>query len=136
MIIGLGNDVVNIERIEKVLARFGSRFIKRIFTASEIEQFNGLPKVKQVAFIAKRFAAKEAAVKALGTGFSHGISWQDIEVVGGGIYRPSLKFAGKALEKLDDIANGQDINIMLSLSDDYPIAMAVVTISYAITHLK
>ena len=116
MIIGLGSDICNIRRVEKAYERFGGRFLDAI----------GGDKARFTASLAKRFAAKEAFVKALGTGFAHGISWAEIEVVhlpGG---RPAFRVSGQAEAVLRKIIPAS--RLWLSLSDDYPLAQAVVII--------
>ena len=99
MIIGIGTDIIDIRRIEKVLARHGARFLKRVFTEEERAYAERRPR-NFAATLAKRFAAKEACAKALGTGLGQGVSWQDIGVVRGKFGPPSLKLKGKAIEHL------------------------------------
>lgn len=133
MIIGIGSDIVDIRRIEKSCVRFGKQFEERIFTASEIEHstLRGRSGIKgRASSLAKRFAAKEACAKALGTGFAEGIRWQEISVsnLAGGA--PYLTLNGKALEKLVKITPpGMKAQINLSMSDEYPFAQAFVIIS-------
>lgn len=131
MILGLGNDVVNIERIEKSLTRFGEKFLQKILSAAELSTAKRLSNANQIAaFCAKRFAAKEALVKALGTGFQHGITFRDIEVVNDHNGKPELKLYNAAEKRLQALTPpGAQAQIHISLSDDYPIAYAVVIIS-------
>jgi len=127
MIIGHGIDLIDIRRIDRTIDRFGERFIKRIFTKNE--RIRSDKKQKRIESYAKRFAAKEACSKALGTGFRLGVYWKNIEVVNEKSGKPSLKLTGgahKRLEKL--IPNNNDYNISLSITDDYPWAQANVII--------
>lgn len=128
MIIGMGSDICNISRIEKSLQRFGERFEKRCFTENEIKRANARPLLRAGTF-AKRFAAKEAFSKAIGTGMRHGVAWRDIEVANAPSGKPSLKLnnaAAAILQKLTPA--GFKTNVMLSMTDDYPYAMAFVII--------
>ncbi|MHA1597756.1 MAG: holo-ACP synthase [Alphaproteobacteria bacterium] len=128
MIIGLGNDMVDIRRIEKTLDRFGDRFIDRIFTDAEREKSEG--RANRVESYAKRFAAKEACSKALGTGFSGGVFWRDLGVVNLQSGKPTMALTGGAAKYLEQlIPAGMTAQIDLSLSDDYPMAQAIVIIS-------
>ena len=127
MIIGHGIDLIDIRRVEKTINKFGNRFINRIFTKGEIIRSDN--RNKRIESYAKRFAAKEACSKALGTGFRSGVYWRDIEVINEKSGKPILKLTGgahKRLEKL--IANNNDYNISLSITDDYPWAQANVII--------
>ena len=127
MIIGIGNDIVDIRRIEETLTRYGSRFIDRIFT--EIEQKKSDKRAMRAASYAKRFAAKEACSKALGTGFHRGVFWKDMGVVNGPSGRPTLQLTGGAKAQLDRITPaGHKAHILLTITDDYPYAQAVVMI--------
>lgn len=96
MIVGTGVDIAEVGRIEAAVARFGQRFLKRVFTPAEIQYCQG--KTNTAERLAARFAAKEAGMKAIGTGLRHGITWQDVEVVRLPGQRPNLKFSGKAAE--------------------------------------
>ncbi len=128
MILGLGNDIVDIRRIEKTLERFGDRFIQRIFT--EIEQRKSDGRAARAASYAKRFAAKEACSKALGTGFRRGVFWRDLGVVNEPSGRPTLHLTGEARRHLEHLTPlGFDAQIHLTITDDYPYAQAVVIIS-------
>ncbi len=128
MIIGLGSDICNIARIEKAYADFGERFVKRCYGAEEQRELNEIrgDRERFTASLAKRFAAKEGFVKALGTGFAHGISWAEIEVVHQPGGRPVFKICGQAEAVLKKIIPAS--RLWLSLSDDYPLAQAVVII--------
>ncbi|MBF0562697.1 MAG: holo-ACP synthase [Alphaproteobacteria bacterium] len=132
MILGLGSDVVDIRRIERTLERFGSRFITRIFTEQEqskAERRAGHPRLRASAY-AKRFAAKEACAKALGTGFRAGVAWRDLGVVNLASGRPSLVLTGAARERLAALTPaGMVAQVDLTLTDEYPLAQAVVLIS-------
>ncbi len=128
MIIGLGNDLVDIRRIEQTLERFGSRFIERVFT--DVERSKSERRAERAASYARRFAAKEACAKALGTGLRHGVFWRDMGVVNLPSGRPTLKLTGGALARLDDLTpDGHEARIDITLTDDYPLAEAVVIIS-------
>jgi holo-[acyl-carrier protein] synthase len=127
MIIGLGNDMVDIRRIEKTLERYGQRFVERIFT--DIEQKKSDRRAQRAASYAKRFAAKEACSKALGTGFYRGVFWKDMGVVNEPSGRPTLQLTGGALEQLQRITPaGHRAQILLTITDDFPYAQAVVMI--------
>ncbi|MBQ9731954.1 MAG: holo-ACP synthase [Alphaproteobacteria bacterium] len=128
MIVGLGTDVVNIGRVERTCSRYGKRFGEKLFTLSEQKDIAAVKEEKKPYKMAKLFAAKEAAAKALGSGFSGGIAWTDIEVKHDKNGRPLLEFYNKALDKLLEITNGGEYSVWLSLSDDYPIAQAVAII--------
>ncbi|HEU5046262.1 MAG TPA: holo-ACP synthase [Rickettsiales bacterium] len=133
MIIGIGNDLVDVRRIERSLARFGMRFEQRIFTPTEIaiaEQRGRSGLKGKAATLAKRFAAKEACAKALSTGIGQGIQWHEIAVenLPGGA--PQLVLTGKAREILQAmIPQGMQPRLHLSLADEYPMAQAFVVIS-------
>ena len=132
MIIGLGSDLVDIRRIERVLERHGERFTHRIFTDAERRKAEA--RAARAATYAKRFAAKEACAKALGTGFRRGVFFRDMGVVNMPSGRPTLVLAGGALRQLQRITpEGCDARIDLSLTDDFPLAQAVVIIS-AVPH--
>ncbi len=128
MIIGLGNDIIDIRRIEKTLARYGDRFLARVFT--EIERQKSERRAERAASYAKRFAAKEACAKALGTGLRHGVYWRDMGVINLPSGRPTLRLTGGAARQLDAITpEGYEVRIDLTLTDDFPLAEAVVIIS-------
>jgi holo-[acyl-carrier protein] synthase len=127
MIIGLGSDIVQIDRIEKSIKEFGNKFLQKIFTISEIETAKIFTSNKRVfSYYAKRFAAKEAFVKALGVGFRNGIKFTDIEVVNDHNGKPDIALYGAAKKYMEQ--NHSNAKIHLSLTDDYPIAMAIVII--------
>lgn len=130
MILGLGNDLVDIRRIERTLETFGNRFLERVFTPIERERAaRGRPGT-QAATLAKRFAAKEATAKALGTGFANGVFLHDIGVVDLGGGRPGLALTGGAAALLAGLVPpGFTARLDLSMTDEYPLAEAVVAIS-------
>lgn len=129
MILGLGSDLIDIRRIEQTLERFGERFIERIFTAAERERAERRP-ITRVATYAKRFAAKEAASKALGTGFRNGVFWSDLAVVNLPSGQPTLLMSGGAALRLAELVPpGMTPRIDLTMTDDHPWAEAVVIIS-------
>ena len=128
MILGLGNDIIDIRRIEKALDRFGERFLARVFTATERAKSDA--RVGRAASYAKRFAAKEACAKALGTGFRKGVFWRDMGVVNLRSGRPTIVLTGGAAEQLKRITpQGLEARVDLSLTDDFPLAQAIVVIS-------
>jgi holo-[acyl-carrier protein] synthase len=128
MIIGLGSDLIDIRRLEKTLERFGQKFIDRVFT--DVEQMKSDPRAGRVASYAKRFAAKEACAKALGTGLKHGVFWRDMGVVNLATGQPTMKLTGGALERLAKITPmGTEARIALTITDEYPMAQAVVIIT-------
>ena len=128
MIIGIGSDLVDINRIKNSVDRFGNRFINRIFTSEE--RLKADSSGNRIAIYAKRFAAKEAAWKALGDGYRGGIKWKELAVVNNEYGKPILSFSGGAASILDDlIPSGMIPRIDLSLSDEPPIAQALVVIS-------
>ncbi len=127
MIIGIGNDLMDIRRIEETLEKFGSRFVERIFT--DIEQKKSDARANRAASYAKRFAAKEACSKALGTGFHGGVFWRDMGVVNLPSGKPTMKLTGGALKRLEDITpTGKTAIIHLTITDDHPYAQAFVII--------
>ena len=127
MIVGHGIDLIDIRRVEKTINKFGDRFINRIFTKGEIIRSDN--RNKRIESYAKRFAAKEACSKALGTGFRSGVYWRDIEVVNEKSGKPILKLTGGAYKRLKKIIpNDNNYNISLSITDDYPWAQANVII--------
>jgi holo-[acyl-carrier protein] synthase len=128
MILGLGSDLVDIRRVEKTLARFGARFTHRIFT--EGERAKSERRAQRAASYARRFAAKEACSKALGTGFRQSVYWRDMEVVNLPGGKPTMKLAGGTAARLAKlIPPGMRAQIDVSLTDDPPIASAIVIIS-------
>ena len=128
MILGIGNDLIDIRRVEKSLDRFGDRFVARIFT--EIEQEKSNRRANRAASYAKRFAAKEACSKALGTGFRQGVYWRDLGVVNLPSGKPTVALTGRALGHLADMTPaGMKAQIDLTITDDFPLAQAIVIIS-------
>ena len=128
MIIGLGNDLCDIRRIEKVIERHGDRFLDRVFTP--IERAKSDRRANRAASYAKRFAAKEACAKALGTGFNAGVYWRDMGVVNLPSGKPTLALTGGALARLQAMTPaGHTAQIDLSITDDFPLAQAIVIIS-------
>ncbi len=128
MILGIGNDLIDIRRIESTLERFGDRFLDRVFTAAERKRSEA--KAGRVASYAKRFAAKEACSKALGTGLRNGVFWRDMGVVNLPSGRPTLKLTGGAAEHLARMTPaGFEARIDLTLTDEHPLAEAMVIIS-------
>jgi holo-[acyl-carrier protein] synthase len=128
MILGLGSDMIDIRRIESSLERFGNRFRHRVFT--ELERARSDRKTLSAASYAKRFAAKEACSKALGTGFRRGVFWRDMGVVNARSGRPTLVLTGGAAAQLESITpDGYVPQIDLTLTDDFPWAQAIVVIS-------
>lgn len=132
MIIGIGNDLIDIRRIEKTLERFGDRFVDRIYTDVEkrkAERRKGAGNM-YAATLAKRYAAKEAASKALGTGFRAGVYWRDLGVVNLPSGKPTIVMTGGAAERLASmIPKGMRPDVALTITDEYPIAEALVIIS-------
>lgn len=130
MIIGTGSDMIDIRRIEKTLSRFEQRFIQRCFTAEEQERAESLrASGKHIASYAKRFAAKEACAKALGTGIAQGVFMRDIGVVNDALGKPSLILTGGALQRLQTLTPpGKTAMLHLTLSDDPPFGQASVII--------
>ena len=127
MIIGIGTDIVDIRRIERTIARFGERFLDRIFTAKE--RARAERKAKHVETYAKRFAAKEACAKALGTGFRNGVFFRDIGVVNLPSGQPTLSLTGGALARLATLTPpGYAPRVELALTDEWPLAQAFVII--------
>ena len=127
MIIGIGNDMVDIRRVEQTLEKFGDRFRDRIFT--EIEKKKSDNRAQRAASYAKRFAAKEACSKALGTGFNRGVFWKDMGVVNEPSGRPTMILTGGALEQLQRLVPaGMSPKVHLTITDDFPYAQAMVII--------
>ena len=127
MIIGLGSDLIDIRRIEKTIERHGDRFISRIFT--EIEQRKSEARAQRAASYAKRFAAKEACAKALGTGLARGVFWRDMGVVNLPGGKPTMQLTGGAARRLQALVpEGMQPVVHLTITDDYPLAQAFVVI--------
>ncbi len=129
MIIGLGNDLIDIRRIEKTLEKFGERFTTRVFT--EVERAKSDRRAARAASYAKRFAAKEACAKALGTGVPRrGVHWQHMGVVNLPSGQPTLDLTGGAALRLEELTpDGMKARIDVTITDDYPLAQAIVIIS-------
>src|SRR5690348_9531225 len=128
MILGLGNDLIDIRRIERTLARYGERFLDRVFTDTERRKSDA--RRARAASYAKRFAAKEACAKALGTGLRSGVFWRDMGVVNLPSGRPSMVLTGGAAVQLKRLTPaGFQARIDVTLTDDFPLAQAVVLIS-------
>ena len=128
MIIGIGNDLIDIRRIEKTIQTHGERFLNRVYT--DIERAKSDRRAQRAASYAKRFAAKEACAKALGTGFRQGVFWRDMGVVNLPSGRPTLELTGGALQALAELTpEGHEVRIDLTITDDFPLAQAIVIIS-------
>jgi holo-[acyl-carrier protein] synthase len=128
MILGLGNDTIDIRRIERSIEKFGERFLNRIFT--DIERAKSDRRRDRASSYAKRFAAKEACSKALGTGISMGVFWRDMGVTNQPTGQPVLVLTGGAANRLAELTPaGHIAQIHLSMTDDYPTAQAIVIIS-------
>jgi holo-[acyl-carrier protein] synthase len=133
MIIGLGSDLADIRRIEATLERFGERFVARIFT--DIERARSERKADRASSYAKRFAAKEACAKALGTGLRAGVFWRDMGVVNARSGQPTLALTGGAAKRLAAMTPaGFTARVHLSLTDDHPYAQAFVVIEAISPH--
>jgi holo-[acyl-carrier protein] synthase len=132
MILGLGNDLIDIRRIDKSIAKYGERFLNRVYTDIERAKSDrraGTP-VGRAASYAKRFAAKEACAKALGTGLNHGVFWRDMGVVNLSGGKPTMALTGGALKRLEKLTPpGHRAQIDLTITDDFPLAQAIVIIS-------
>jgi holo-[acyl-carrier protein] synthase len=128
MIIGIGNDIVDIRRIARTLERFGDRFIDRVFTAEERARAEGKP--TRAAIYAKRFTAKEAVWKALGEGHRLGVAWRELAVGNAASGKPVLTLTGFAADRLARLTpEGMTARVDISLSDEPPLAQAFVVIS-------
>ncbi len=129
MIIGIGSDLIDIRRIEKTIERFGDRFLDRIFTETEKARSARRPLTRTASY-AKRFAAKEACSKALGTGFRKGVFWRDMGVVNLPGGKPTMRLSGGALARLESLLPpGHRAQIDLTITDEPPLAQAFVIIS-------
>jgi holo-[acyl-carrier protein] synthase len=128
MILGLGLDIIDIRRIERTLERFGDRFTHRIFTETERNKADG--RLLRAATYAKRFAAKEACSKALGTGFRRGVFWRDLQVANLPSGKPTVMLTGGAALRLQEmVPQGMAASIDVTMTDDHPLAQAMVIIS-------
>ena len=123
MVVGIGTDVVNVERIESIFQKYGDKFLKKIFHKLEIEKFTVLTSTQQLGYLAKRFAAKEAVAKLLGIGIGKGLAFRDIAIVNNDTGVPKVLMSP---EKFPDIMK---YNVQISLSDDYPFAVAFVVVT-------
>lgn len=127
MIIGLGSDLIDIRRIERTLERHGPRFVARLFT--DVERAKSDRRAQRAASYAKRFAAKEACAKALGTGMSRGVFWRDMGVVNLPGGKPTMHLTNGAARRLAEmLPAGHKAAIHLTITDDFPLAMAFVVI--------
>ena len=127
MILGIGSDLANIDRIGRTIDRFGSRFLNRVYT--ETEQRLAERRAERIATYAKRWAAKEACSKALGTGLRMGIKWRDMGVVNLRTGQPTMRLTGWAADRLRTMTPpGHGARVHVTLTDDHPWAMAVVVI--------
>jgi holo-[acyl-carrier protein] synthase len=128
MIIGIGSDLCDVRRIERVIERHGERFLGRIFTATE--RARAERRANRLETYAKRFAAKEACAKALGTGLRAGVFWRDMGVINLPSGRPTMKLSGGALKRLQAITPaGYEARIDVTVTDEGPMAQALVVIS-------
>jgi len=128
MIVGIGSDLIDIRRVEKVIERHGERFLSRIFT--DVERAKAERRARSIDTYAKRFAAKEACSKALGTGIRQGVWWRDMGVINLPGGRPTMRLTGGALKRLESLTPpGFEARIDLSITDEYPMAQAFVVIS-------
>ncbi len=128
MILGIGSDLIDIRRVEESIAKFGERFLNRIFT--EVERAKSDKRANRAASYAKRFAAKEACSKALGTGLNQGVYWRDMGVVNLPGGKPTMRLTNGALRRLEEMTpEGMTAQIDLTITDDFPLAQAFVIIS-------
>jgi len=128
MIIGIGSDMVDIKRVEQSIERYGDRFLNRIFT--ETERAKSDRRAARAASYAKRFAAKEACSKALGTGLHQGVFWRDMGVVNLPTGQPTMQLTGGAAARLKQLLPANhEAQILITITDDYPLAQAFVIIS-------
>lgn len=128
IILGIGSDLIDIRRVDSLLTRYGDRFVQRLFTAEE--QAKAARRVNPAATFAKRFAAKEACSKALGTGFSQGVFFRDMGVVNLPTGQPTLQLTGGALRRLHAMTpRGMTASIQLTITDEPPLAQAFVMIT-------
>jgi holo-[acyl-carrier protein] synthase len=134
VIIGIGSDIIDIRRIERTVERFGQRFLNRVFT--DIEREKAESRRRRVDTYAKRFAAKEACAKALGTGIYRGVTWQQMEVVNLKGGKPTLRLSGAAGKRLEELTPSTlTPHIHVTLTDDHPWAQAFVVIEAVERHL-
>jgi holo-[acyl-carrier protein] synthase len=132
MILGIGNDIIDIRRIQKAIERYGDRFLRRVFTDAERKKSDG--RSQRAASYAKRFAAKEACAKALGTGLRKGVFWRDMGVANLPSGQPTMVLTGGAAEQLRRLTPpGCQARVNVTLTDDFPLAQAIVVISSVTT---
>jgi holo-[acyl-carrier protein] synthase len=128
MILGIGSDLIDIRRVEESITKYGERFLNRIFT--DIERAKSDKRANRAASYAKRFAAKEACSKALGTGLNHSVYWRDMGVVNLPGGKPTMRLTNGALRRLEEMTpDGMTAQIDLTITDDFPLAQAFVIIS-------
>lgn len=128
MILGIGSDLIDIRRVEESIAKYGERFLNRIYT--DIERAKSDKRANKAASYAKRFAAKEACSKALGTGLNQGVYWRDMGVVNLPGGKPTMRLTNGALRRLEEMTpEGMTAQIDLTITDDFPLAQAFVIIS-------
>ncbi len=131
MIVGVGSDIANISRIEETIRKFGPRFLNKIFTKYELSEMSKRQDISAKEYgsmAAKRFAAKEACSKALGTGFREGVFWKNIEIRHLASGKPTLRLSGGALKHAEKQCENGNVSLHISMSDDYPWAQAFVII--------
>ncbi len=131
MIVGIGSDLASISRIEETIKKFGPRFLNKIFTKYELSEMSKRADIsakEYASMVSKRFAAKEACSKALGTGFREGVFWKHIEVRHLASGKPTLKLSGGALKHAQKLCENGNAGVHVSMSDDYPWAQAFVVI--------
>jgi holo-[acyl-carrier protein] synthase len=136
LILGIGTDICDIRRIERTLVRFGERFILRVYTDLERARAERRPNQRAASY-AKRFAAKEACAKALGTGMSRGVFWRDMGVANLPSGQPTMRLTGGAARRLAEMTpKGYLPHVQVSLTDDYPLALSFVIISAELTSME
>ena len=132
LFVGIGNDLIDIRRIGRVLEKYNKRFLNRIYTEEELRKAESRKKSNKlyISTLAKRFAAKEATAKALGTGFRNGVFWRDIGVLNLSSGKPTIKMIGGAKKQLNSLISEQYLPVIdLTMTDEYPYAEAFVIIS-------
>ncbi len=132
LFVGIGNDLIDIRRIGRVLEKYNKRFLNRIYTEEELRKAASRKKSNKlyISTLAKRFAAKEATAKALGTGFRNGVFWRDIGVLNLSSGKPTIKMTGGAKKQLNSLISEQYLPVIdLTMTDEYPYAEAFVIIS-------
>lgn len=126
MVIGFGTDIIDITRIHRIISKYGDKFKKRCFSKKEIERSEN--KKNSIASYAKRYAAKEACSKALGTGLARGVYWKDIEIYNNQFGKPFIKLHKRAIDRVKEISRNENYKIEVSLSDEKKFAIANVII--------